>query len=191
MYSANSGVKKVTGISSESLLGVKPKDFIMNSLGTEIVNKKLIIPTQLNISSGALTQVKTVICKGCPGFGHVHTNGLQVGSNGRTIPVGDIMFIDGSTMQALNSSYFTTADIGAKIVSPFINNAYIDALSNVGSIAGQYQSATVKSWDGPTNLVTRNVFGPLAPTIDQTTGLVGIHTLTPAGTADGDEFVNP
>ena len=101
------------------------------------------------------------------------------------------MFLDGTTMQALNNSYFTTADIGSKIVSPFMNNAYIDTVSVDGSTAGQYLSATVKSFNGPTNLVSRNVFGPLAPTVDQTTGLVGIHTFTPAGTPDGDEIVHP
>ena len=187
MYSANSGIKQITGISSESLLAVKPKDVILNSLGTEIVNKKLIIPTQLNISSGALTEVKTVVCKGCPGFGHVHTSGLTVGTNGRTIPAGDIIFTSTDTMTALNTSYFTEDDIGAKIISPSINNTYIDSVDTVGSTPGQYLNATVKSFDGPTNLVTRNVFGALAPTIDQTTGLVGIHTLTSGGT----NYVHP
>ena len=187
MYSANSGVKQITGISSESLLAIKPKEFIMNSLGTEIVNKKLIIPTQLNISSGALTQLKTVVCKGCPGFGHVHTSGLQVGTNGRTIAVGDIIFTSTDTMQALNTAYFTVDDIGAKIISPSINNAYIDSLSSESATSGQYLNATVKSFDRPTNYVTRNVFGPLAPTIDQSTGLVGIHTLTSGGT----NYVHP
>ena len=187
IYSANSGVKKVTGISSESLLAIKPKDFIMNSLGTEIVNKKLIIPTQLNVSSGALTEVKTVVCKGCPGFGHVHTCGLQVGTNGRTIPVGDIIFIDTKTMQALNSSYFTVDDIGAKIISPSINNTYIDSVSSESATPGQYLSATVKSFDGATNLVNRDVFGSLAPTIDQTIGIAGIHTLSSGGT----NYVHP
>ena len=178
IYSANSGVKQVTGISSESLLAIKPKQFIMNSLGTEILNKKLIIPTQLNVSSGALTQVKTVVCKGCPGFGHVHTSGLQVGTNGRTIAVGDIIFTSTDTMQALNTAYFTVDDIGAKIISPSINNTYIDSVSSESATAGQYLSATVKSFSGPTNLVTRNVFGPLAPTIDQSTGLVVTHQIS-------------
>ena len=187
MYSANSGVKKITGISSESLLAIKPKDFIMNSLGTEIVNKKLIIPTQLNISSGALTEVKTVVCKGCPGFGHVHTSGLTVGDNGRTIPAGDIIFTNTKTMQALNTSYFTEDDIGAKIISPSINNAYIKSVSSQSATPGQYLSAEVESNTNPTTRYSRNVFGPLAPTLDQVTNTVGIHTLTSGGT----NYVHP
>ena len=38
----------------------------------------------------------------------------------------------------------------------------------------------MKSFDGPTNLVTRNVFGDLAPTIDQSTGLIVKHQLSGA-----------
>ena len=90
-------------------------------------------------------------------------------------------------MQALNTAYFTVDDIGAKIISPSINNAYIDSLSSESATSGQYLNATVKSFDRPTNYVTRNVFGPLAPTIDQSTGLVGIHTLTSGGT----NYVHP
>ena len=187
MYSANSGVKKVTGISSESLLALKPKEFIQNSLGDEIENKKLIIPTQLNVSSGALTELKTVVCKGCPGFGHVHTCGVTVGDNGRTIAAGDIIFTAADTMQALNTAFFTEADIGAKIIAPSINNAYIASVDSVGSTPGQYLSAKLEGFTGVGAgfvLGSRDVAGGAAPTNDQVTGEVGYaQTITsPGGT---------
>ena len=174
MYSASSGVKKITGISSESLLAIKPKDFIYNSLGVGIENKKLIIPTKMQVSSSALTQLKTVTCKACPGFGHVHTPGVGCTTNGRIIPQGDIIFIAGDTMQALNTSFFTEDDIGAKIIAPSINNAYIKSVDGATATAGQYLNATLEGFTGSGSqfsLSNRNVAGTTVPTHDQVSGM--------------------
>ena len=86
IYSVDSSETKINGLGEESLLAIRPKDKISNSLGTEIKNKKMIIPTQLSVTTGALTKLSTVVCKGCPGFGYVYTPGVEVtANNGREI----------------------------------------------------------------------------------------------------------
>ena len=56
------------------MIGIKPKDVIVNSTGVEIANRKLILPTKMSMSSDSLTEVKVKTCKElCPGFGHVFT----------------------------------------------------------------------------------------------------------------------
>ena len=133
IYSVSSGEKSISGIGTESLIGIRPKDLIYNSEGVGIVNKKLIIPTDLNVSTKTgekdVTEVKTVVCKGCPGFGHVHTPGVGTTENGRTIAASGIRFIDVDEIVALAPNYFTELDIGAKVIGPSIWDAYIGSLS--------------------------------------------------------------
>ena len=133
IYSVTSGEKSISGIGTESLISVKPKDLIYNSEGVGIVNKKLIIPTDLNVSTKTgekdITEVKTVVCKGCPGFGHVYTPGVGTTENGRTISASGIRFIGVDEIVALAPNYFTELDIGAKIIAPSIYDAYIGSLS--------------------------------------------------------------
>ena len=133
IYSVTSGEKSITGIGTESLIAIKPKDLIFNSEGVGIVNKKLIIPTDLNVSTKTgekdVTEVKTVVCKGCPGFGHVYTPGVGTTENGRTIDASGIRFIGVDEIVALAPNYFTDLDIGAKIIAPSIWDAYIGSLS--------------------------------------------------------------
>ena len=129
IYSTSSGQKTITGITSESLIGIKPKDFILNSTGVEIANKKLILPTELNVKSDSLAEIKTIVCKACPGFGHVYTPGAVTGQNGRVLPAEDIEFTDTDVISTLNDSFFTTLDVGAHLIAPSIYNCYIGSVS--------------------------------------------------------------
>lgn len=158
VYSVSSDQKTILSNSEKTLLGIRPKEFILNRDGVEIENKKLIIPTELNINSDSLSEVKVVTCAACPGFGHVYTPGIATTESGRFI---DIQFTSPNTIAAINDSYFSESDIGAKIIAPSIYNAYITDVSDPVGTTGSFESATVKGFGGTYgfNLVSRNIPG--------------------------------
>ena len=133
------------------MIGIKPKDVIVNSTGVEIANRKLIIPTKMSMSSDSLAEIKVKTCKACPGFGHVFTPGVGTTVTGRTIRM---QFDTGNQITGIGSDvYFTENDIGAKIIAPSLFNAYITAVDTPigGDPYGgptRYESAKVYGW-GP------------------------------------------
>ena len=188
-YSGNSKETKISGFGERSLLALRPKEKISNSMGTEIINKKMIIPTKMNVTAGALTKLSTVVCKGCPGFGYVYTPGVETGTNGRTITsTGDaassnrkgIVFTSSSQIQTFSESasidadYFTVDDIGAKIIAPSINNAYIKSLEQSTGLDGngntKYITANLAPYSAGFKFSgVRNIAGPSYPVLDQVT----------------------
>lgn len=157
-YSISSNEKTILSSSEKTLLGIRPKEFILNRDGVEIENKKLIIPTELNIKSDSLSEVKVVTCSACPGFGHVYSPGIATTESGRSV---DIQFTSLNTIAAINSSYFRQSDIGSKIIAPSIYNAYITNVSDPVGTSGSFGSATVKGFGGTYgfNLVDRDIPG--------------------------------
>ena len=155
VYSASSGVKQIFGGSAfrETLLGIKPKDFILNSTGKKIQNKKLIIPTNLSVTTDSLSEVKVETCKACPGFGHVHTPGIGKTDLGRNITVA---FDTPSSIVVTGTSFFFKEDEGAKLIAPSIWNAYIDQVSEPVGSAGSFTKATLKGYIETNG----EVFGP-------------------------------
>jgi hypothetical protein len=145
IYSVSSDQKTILSSNEKTLLGIRPKEFILNRDGVEIENKKLIIPTELNINSDSLSEVKVVTCSACPGFGYVYTPGIATTETGRSI---DIQFISPNTIAAINDSYFSESDIGAKIIAPSIYNAYITEVSDPVGTAGSFGSANIKGFGG-------------------------------------------
>jgi len=158
IYSANSGVKQIFGGAApkETLIGIKPKDFILNSTGVKIINKKLSIPSDLNITTDSLTEVKVETCRACPGFGHVHTPGIAKTDLGRSVSIG---FDNPSTIVTTGTSFFFKSDEGAKLIAPSIRNAYIDKVSEPVGAAGSFTKATLKGYTGTSGITfgTRNV----------------------------------
>ena len=147
IFSASSKVKSINSISTRSLLGVTPKDFLLNSVGTEIKNKKLIIPTTLNITSDSLAKVEVVRCRACPGFGHVYTPGIGATVSG---PEVQVRLTGENTLTSVNDTYFQASDLDSKIIAPTIWNAYITELSDdtpVGS-GKSFTTATIKGYAG-------------------------------------------
>ena len=152
-FSTTTGLapKQINRTSEAALIGVRPKDVIVNSTGVEIANRKLIIPTKLSVSSDSLTEVKVKTCKACPGFGHVFTPGVGTTVTGRNMR---ISFLSGNSITAIGTdAYFTENDIGAKIIAPSLFNAYITAVDTplTGTTYGgptRYESAKVYGW-GP------------------------------------------
>lgn len=156
IYSVSSDQKTILSSTEKTLLGIRPKEFILNRDGVEIENKKLIIPTELNINSDSLSKIKVVTCSACPGFGHVYTPGIATTETGRSI---DIQFTSSNTIAAINDSYFYESDIGAKIIAPSIYNAYITDVSDPVGTAGSFGSAIIKGFGGTYgfNLVNRDI----------------------------------
>ena len=160
IYSVSSDQKTILSSNEKTLLGIRPKEFILNRDGVEIENKKLIIPTELNINSDSLSEVKVVTCSACPGFGHVYTPGIATTETGRSV---DIQFTSLNTIEAINDSYFSESDIGAKIIAPSIYNAYITEVSDPVGTAGSYLSADIKGFgDIDRDIPTSSVFDRVA-----------------------------
>ena len=144
IYSASSKVKTINTIENRSLIGIQPKNFLQNSLGDEIKNKKMVIPTTMNITSDTLAQVEVVKCRACPGFGHVYTPGISAGASGRSLNVK----LTGSNTFTAVGSFFQKSDLGAKVIAPGFWDAYIAEVSGVESNGVDYINATIKGYKG-------------------------------------------
>ena len=170
IYSKSSPLKATNPVDYRSIFGIVPKNYILNSVGTEIQNKKLIIPSRLSVTSDSLTEIKVITCKGCPGFGHVYTPGLASTSVGRTV---EFEFVGPNDIAAINDTYFYESDIGAKLISPTIYNAYIVSVDGPVGAAGSFESALVKGYgpglDGYPDYGDRPISG--IETLDRITGL--------------------
>ena len=151
-----------------AILGIRPKAQIFNSTGVPIKNKKIIIPTQLNMTTNALTKVQVGVCTGCPGWAHVHTQGFRRNGTdnssflGRSMPI-EIRNDNEMTpfYEGDNAIYFTKQDIGAKIIAPSIYNCYITDVGDIDDpgISGKrgddgavgfnsYTKATIQGFEG-------------------------------------------
>ena len=152
-FSTGTGLapKQINRTAETALIGVRPKDVILNSTGVEIANRKLIIPTKLSVSSDSLSEVKVKTCKACPGFGHVFTPGVGTTVSGRTM---NVSFDTGNLITTVGSGVsFTDADIGAKIIAPSLFNAYITEMDQATATSypngfKTYTSAIVKGYGG-------------------------------------------
>jgi len=156
IYSASSGQKSISPSAQKTLMGVYPKENLLNSIGTEIENKKLVIPTKLNITSDSLSEVNIVTCTACPGFGHVYTPGVATTETGRSV---DVEFTGSNTISAINDSYFYNSDVGARLVAPSLYDLYIEEVSDPVGAGGSFESAKV----------SRSVVGELV--LDRLTGV--------------------
>ena len=178
IYSASSRVKSINKVDQRSLIGITPKEFLLNSVGTEIKNKKLIIPTKLNLTSDSLAEVKVVRCRACPGFAHVFTPGVATTETGKVV---EVEFTGSNTLATINNTFFQPSDVGAKIIAPTIWNAYITDLADdtpVGS-GKSFTSATIKGFPGINGYPTLSTRDYNVEVFDSVAGIttnVGIGT---------------
>jgi len=156
IYSVSSGLKSISPSQQKTLLGVYPKENLLNSVGVEIENKKLVIPTKLNVSSDSLAELNVVTCTACPGFGHVYTPGIATTETGNSV---DVEFTGPDTIAAINDSYFSSSDVGARLVAPSLYDLYIEEVSDPVGAGGSFESAKL----------SRSVAGELV--LDQVTGV--------------------
>ena len=160
-FSTSTGLqpKQINRTAEAALIGIRPKDVILNSTGVEIANRKLIIPTKLSMSSDSLSEIKVKTCKACPGFGHVFTPGVGTTISGRNM---NISFASGNIISGIGTmvdisgittnAYFTESDIGAKIIAPSLFNAYITSVDTPATLGynysgpTRYENATIYGW---------------------------------------------
>ena len=147
IFSTSSKVKTINNISERSLIGITPKNFLLNSTGTEIKNKKLIIPTTMNVTSDSLAEIKVVKCRACPGFAHVHTPGIAATTTG---PEVEVRLTGSNTLTAVNDTFFQASDLGSKVIAPTLWDAYITNLDDEAVVgSGQsFTTATIKGYSG-------------------------------------------
>ena len=148
IFSSSSKIKSINKVSERTLIGITPKEFILNSTGVEIKNKKLIIPTTMNITSDSLAKVEIVKCRACPGFGHVYTPGIAATTTGPSV---EVQMIASNKLLAVNDSYFQLTDLGSKLIAPSIWNAYITKVEGpvtVDDIVIGYENADIKGYPG-------------------------------------------
>ena len=169
IYSTSSKIKTINSISDRTLIGITPKEFLLNSVGVPIKNKKLIIPTTVNLSSNTLAEVKVLKCRACPGFGHVYTPGIAATTTGPSV---EVRLTGSNTLTAVNDSFFRASDLGSKVIAPTLWDAYITNLADdengdgdisLGGPVGSgvsYTTAIIKGYTGSGNeyptLVTRD-----------------------------------
>ena len=137
---ANSGEKHINIANDVPLIGITPKTFITNSTGVDIANKKLIIPTSLNITSDSLTRIKIVNCKGCPGFGHVYTPGVVATTTGRDITV---EFTGPNSISATSGAISTFSHNGVANGSRTTGTYTVNTTSSDSSASGEDATFTV------------------------------------------------
>ena len=168
IYSTSSKAKSISTVENRSLIGIQPKNFLQNSVGDEIKNKKLIIPTTMNVTSDCLAQVEVVRCRACPGFGHVFTPGCSAEVSGRTI---NVQLTTPNTFTAVGvGSFFQKSDIGAKVIAPGFWDAYIDEVSNpdVTGDNKDFVTATIRGVGGKNlnyNVEVRDAVSGITTTI--------------------------
>ena len=160
-FSTSTGLqpRQINRTAEAALIGIRPKDVILNSTGVEIPNRKLIIPTKVSMSSDSLSEIKVKTCKACPGFGHVFTPGVGSTVSGRNM---NISFASGNIISGIGTmvdisgittnAYFTESDIGSKIIAPSLFNAYITSIDTPATLGynysgpTRYENATVYGW---------------------------------------------
>ena len=152
VYAVNSGIKSTFTGTQKPIIGITPKTFMTSRIGTEIVNKKMIIPKSINITADSLTEVQIVNVKGGPGFGHAYTPGVASTITGRDIHAN---FTTGNSITAVpaatdgstdTSTYFYDSDVGAKLIGPGIFNYYVKSVSgNAGAGAPKRNGQAAKT----------------------------------------------
>ena len=169
IFSTSSKSKSLSTIDNKTLIGIQPKNFIQNSTGDEIKNKKLIVPTTMNITSECLAQVDVVKCRACPGFGHVFTPGISADTSGRELTV---QLVDDNTLAAVGvNTVFLQSDVGSKVIAPGIWDAYISNVSE--PTTGGFEKATIKGY-GAGSYPSLGNLNYAIEVIDQVTGITGI-----------------
>jgi len=68
---------QLNAIDWRTVMGIKPRQFLVNRFGTEIYNKKEIFPENFNVYSQQDCEVKIVRQKGCPEWAYSHQEGYS------------------------------------------------------------------------------------------------------------------
>lgn len=118
---------------TKSVVGISPKNYILNSTGDPVENKKDIIPQKMTVTSNVAAKVDVIECEACPGFGHHYAPSLVNGSKGVT----------GAFTVSADGQYLVEKIIGVpaswkpaegyykKIIADGIYSSYIDSRGKI------------------------------------------------------------
>ena len=89
-------------IKTKPVMGLRPKNFIKNKQGDDIINRKVIIPSSITVSSEVNAKISVIDCEGCPGYGYFYSPSLR----NRVVGYTDNFTIsqNGSTISFANST---------------------------------------------------------------------------------------
>ena len=135
-YSSNANTISTT---PRSLLGILPKDLILNRDGVGTKNRKDILPTAITVTSEVDARLDIIECEGCQGYGHHYAPSLHNGVRGElgTLYISN----DGTTAtfepQDVNSS-FVINDIKegyTKVIADGLYDVYLSRDEVTGNVS--------------------------------------------------------
>jgi hypothetical protein len=139
--SYNSGQRTLIS-EPRAIIGLYPKTVITNNEGVSKANKKNIYPKSISVTSDSLAKIEVVKCKACPGFGHNYNHGLTATETGRVL---NIEFVTLSKIRITTpNQYFTTDDIGSKIIGNGLWSGYIVEPLTSPAGSGLFEEATIE-----------------------------------------------
>ena len=127
-YTTSSEIVQASPLYTRASLGISPKNYILNSDGISVVNKKDVIPENISITTDNPIRVDIIECEGCPGFGHHYAPSLKNGVSGKT---GSFIIspTDGKYIQyADETTEFDISDKDKKVIGDGVYSTYIASI---------------------------------------------------------------
>jgi hypothetical protein len=111
-------------IGGKSILGIQPKEQLINVDGIGVNNKRDTYIEDLKVITDALAQLDIVEIGGCPGFGHHYAPTLR--SNETGIYFNTLSFTEDRTQMLLtDGETFSDLEDGTKMIGPGLVNFYL------------------------------------------------------------------
>ena len=111
-------------IGGKSILGIQPKEQLINADGIGVNNKRDTYIEDLKVITDALAQLDIVEIGGCPGFGHHYAPTLK--SNETGIYFNTLSFTEDRTQMLLtDGETFSDLEDGTKMIGPGLVNFYL------------------------------------------------------------------
>lgn len=111
-------------IGGKSILGIQPKEQLINTDGIGVNNKRDTYIEDLKVITDALAQLDIVEIGGCPGFGHHYAPTLK--SNETGIYFNTLSFTEDRTQMLLtDGETFSDLEDGTKMIGPGLVNFYL------------------------------------------------------------------
>lgn len=142
-YSSNIVQTEISN--SRSVLGIKAKDVILNSVGTATKNRKDIIPQKLFVTSSSPAKIDIIDCEGCPGgFGFFYAPSLAKTAVGK---IGTLTIASNGTTATFipndnSEPYLPEFGTLAKIIN---NSTFSTYLDNEGKILRRIGNPTINN----------------------------------------------
>lgn len=169
-HSYSSNAILASPIRTKSVIGVRPKNYIKNKQGDNIINQKDIIPSNVTVTSEVGAKISVIDCEGCPGFGYFYAPSLRnrlagyvdnftVSQNGATISFAsepaDIISISSTPSEFIVTH--DTANIAVFPVGRYVRiaNSDVEGYNGVWKVSTATNgSFTIASTSSPSEIAT-------------------------------------